>query len=99
MFQLLSSIVIVSGTNVAGILTHYPRTEAQRQAFLETRECVEARLITQRENQQQVRFRNLHKLHFVPIEFRNHWKSQFVFHFDVTLRAFARRSFKILLST
>lgn len=55
LFQLLSSIVVVGGTNVAGALTHHPRELAQRQAFLETRQCVEARLTTQRENQQQVR--------------------------------------------
>jgi len=46
--------VVVGGTNVAGALTHHPRELAQRQAFLETRQCVEARLTTQRENQQQV---------------------------------------------
>ncbi|XP_046419665.1 adenylate cyclase type 6 [Neodiprion virginianus] len=53
--QLLSSLVVVGGTNVAGALTHHPRELAQRQAFLETRQCVEARLTTQRENQQQER--------------------------------------------
>ncbi|KAJ8738072.1 hypothetical protein PYW08_000667 [Mythimna loreyi] len=41
--------------NVAGIMTHHPRELAQRRAFLETRDCVEARLVTQRENQQQER--------------------------------------------
>ncbi|KAG7212622.1 hypothetical protein KM043_012911 [Ampulex compressa] len=55
MAHLLSSIVVVGGTNVAGALTHHPRELAQRQAFLETRQCVEARLTTQRENQQQER--------------------------------------------
>lgn len=39
---------------MAGVLTHQPRELAQRRAFLETRDCVEARLVTQRENQQQV---------------------------------------------
>jgi len=48
--------VVVGGTNVAGALTHHPRELAQRQAFLETRQCVEARLTTQRENQQQVSY-------------------------------------------
>ena len=41
-------------TNLAGVLTHYPSEVAKRQAFMETRQCIEARLITQRENQQQV---------------------------------------------
>ncbi|KAJ8736738.1 hypothetical protein PYW07_000009 [Mythimna separata] len=36
-------------------MTHHPRELAQRRAFLETRDCVEARLVTQRENQQQER--------------------------------------------
>lgn len=52
--QLVSSMVIIGGTNVAGALTHHPRELAQRQAFLETRQCMDARLTTQRENQQQV---------------------------------------------
>jgi hypothetical protein len=41
-------------TNVAGIFTHYPSEIAQRLAFMETRQCIEARLTTQKENQQQV---------------------------------------------
>jgi len=42
-------------TNLAGVLTHYPSEVAKRQAFMETRQCIEARLTTQRENQQQER--------------------------------------------
>lgn len=42
-------------TNIAGVLTHYPSEVAKRQAFMETRQCIEARLTTQRENQQQER--------------------------------------------
>ena len=42
-------------TNLAGIFTHYPCEVAQRQAFIETRQCIEARISIQRENQQQVR--------------------------------------------
>ena len=41
-------------TNLAGVLTHYPSEVAKRQAFMETRQCIEARLTTQKENQQQV---------------------------------------------
>jgi hypothetical protein len=41
-------------TNIAGIFTHYPCEVAQRQAFIETRQCIEARINIQRENQQQV---------------------------------------------
>uniref|UniRef100_A0A4W5KIX4 Adenylate cyclase type 5 n=1 Tax=Hucho hucho TaxID=62062 RepID=A0A4W5KIX4_9TELE len=35
--------------------THYPAEGSQRQAFQETRECIQARLHSQRENQQQER--------------------------------------------
>mgnify|MGYP002052739203 CR=1 FL=1 len=42
-------------TNIAGVLTHYPSEVAKRQAFMGTRQCIEARLTTQRENQQQER--------------------------------------------
>ena len=34
-------------TNIAGVLTHYPSEVAKRQAFMETRQCIEARLTTQ----------------------------------------------------
>ncbi|KAK2168998.1 hypothetical protein NP493_1209g00039 [Ridgeia piscesae] len=53
--QLLANGFIFTCVNVAGIFTHYPTEAAQRQAFLETRRCIEARLITQGENQQQER--------------------------------------------
>nr|CAD7425135.1 unnamed protein product [Timema monikensis] len=51
--RLLSNIILMACTNIAGVFTHYPSELAQRQAFLETRQCIEARLTTQRENQQQ----------------------------------------------
>ena len=54
-FQIHANFVLFLATNIAGILTHYPSEIAQRQAFIETRQCIEARLNTQRENQQQVR--------------------------------------------
>ncbi|PRD28434.1 UNVERIFIED_CONTAM: Adenylate cyclase type 5 [Trichonephila clavipes] len=40
---------------MAGIFSHFPSKTSQRQAFMETRQCVEARLNIQRENQQQER--------------------------------------------
>lgn len=55
LLQVLANVVLLASTNVAGVFTHYPSELAQRQAFLETRQCVEARLTTQRENQQQVK--------------------------------------------
>ncbi|XP_072156105.1 adenylate cyclase type 5 isoform X2 [Bemisia tabaci] len=53
--QFVCAAVIFISTNVAGVMTHYPSETAKRKAFLETRQCVEARLITQRANQQQER--------------------------------------------
>ncbi|XP_055378499.1 uncharacterized protein LOC129610136 isoform X2 [Condylostylus longicornis] len=53
--QIASSIFALFCTNFAGIFTHWPREKAQRKAFIETRQCIEARLKTQRENQQQER--------------------------------------------
>lgn len=55
-FQIVSNFVILLCANLAGVCTHYPREVAQRKAFLETRQCIEARLKIQRENQQQVSF-------------------------------------------
>ncbi|XP_048004366.1 adenylate cyclase type 6-like [Leguminivora glycinivorella] len=53
--QMYCNLVVLMACNVAGVMTHQPRELAQRRAFLETRDCVEARLVTQRENQQQER--------------------------------------------
>lgn len=52
--QLISNVLIFSCTNIVGVCTHYPAEVSQRQAFQETRECIQARLHSQRENQQQV---------------------------------------------
>lgn len=52
--QIMCTAVALLSTNLAGIFTHWPREKAQRKAFIETRQCIEARLRTQRENQQQV---------------------------------------------
>lgn len=53
--QLVSNVLIFSCSNIVGVCTHYPAEGSQRQAFQETRECIQARLHSQRENQQQVR--------------------------------------------
>ncbi|XP_048488772.1 adenylate cyclase type 6 isoform X2 [Plutella xylostella] len=52
---MLCNLTTLIVCNIAGMMTHHPRELAQRRAFLETRDCVQARLITQRENQQQER--------------------------------------------
>ncbi|GLG97950.1 Adenylate cyclase [Gryllus bimaculatus] len=52
--QLACHAVLLLCCNAAGAFTHFPSERARRQAFLETRQCVEARLNTQRENQRQV---------------------------------------------
>ncbi|KAL1491228.1 hypothetical protein ABEB36_011857 [Hypothenemus hampei] len=53
--SVISNFVVLLCANLAGVCTHYPREVAQRKAFLETRQCIEARLKIQRENQQQER--------------------------------------------
>ncbi|XP_022249771.1 adenylate cyclase type 5-like isoform X2 [Limulus polyphemus] len=53
--QLLASSVLYLAINIAGIFSHFPSKTAQRQAFLETRQCIESRLNIQRENQKQER--------------------------------------------
>ncbi|KAL6068871.1 hypothetical protein STEG23_036952 [Scotinomys teguina] len=54
-YKLVSNVLIFSCTNIVGVCTHYPAEVSQRQAFQETRECIQARLHSQRENQQQER--------------------------------------------
>ncbi|XP_076034454.1 adenylate cyclase type 6-like isoform X2 [Oratosquilla oratoria] len=53
--QLVANGVLFLCANVAGLFTHYPGESARRQAFIETRQCIAARIRTQRENQQQER--------------------------------------------
>ncbi|XP_055297190.1 adenylate cyclase type 6 isoform X2 [Sitodiplosis mosellana] len=53
--EIVSTVIALICTNLAGVFTHWPREKAQRKAFIETRQCIEARLRTQRENQQQER--------------------------------------------
>lgn len=53
--QIVANVLLFLCVNIAGIFTHYPSEIARRRAFLETRQCIEARLSTQRENQQQER--------------------------------------------
>lgn len=52
--QIQANFILYLATNIAGVLTHYPSEIAQRQAFMETRQCIQARLTTQKENTQQV---------------------------------------------
>jgi len=54
-YLVLGNILLFICANICGIFTHLPAELAQRQAFLETRGYVEARLNLQRENQEQER--------------------------------------------
>ncbi|KAL7733742.1 hypothetical protein ACLKA6_011472 [Drosophila palustris] len=53
--ELLCTCIALLLANLTGVYTHWPKEKAQRKAFIETRQCIEARLRTQRENQQQER--------------------------------------------
>lgn len=53
--QIGANVVIFLCTNIIGICTHYPAEVSQRQAFQETRGCIQARVHLKRENQQQER--------------------------------------------
>lgn len=55
MLQVIANCFVFLCVNIAGIFTHYPTEASQRQVFLETRKCIETRLTTQRENQEQER--------------------------------------------
>ncbi|KAK3741379.1 hypothetical protein RRG08_034424 [Elysia crispata] len=50
-----SNILIYVSTNIIGIFFHYPMEAQQREAFLETRNCITVRLNTQKENEKQER--------------------------------------------
>ncbi|CAG7828885.1 unnamed protein product [Allacma fusca] len=53
--QAAGEVIDLLAANLSGLFTNYPAEESSRRAFLETRACVNARLQTQRENQQQER--------------------------------------------
>ncbi|XP_032218339.2 adenylate cyclase type 5 [Nematostella vectensis] len=52
---LVGNLLLFICANITGVFTHYPTEISQRQAFLETRRCIEARLTIQKENQNQER--------------------------------------------
>lgn len=54
LLQVVAQVVLFMCMNTAGIFISYLSDRAQRQAFLETRRCVEARLRLETENQRQV---------------------------------------------
>lgn len=47
-------MVVFMATNIAGVCTRFAAEVGQRKAFAETRDCIEARIKTQKENDQQV---------------------------------------------
>ncbi|RUS80899.1 hypothetical protein EGW08_011335 [Elysia chlorotica] len=53
--EFLSNIMIYVATNIIGIFFHYPMEAQQREAFLETRNCISVRLNTSKENEKQER--------------------------------------------
>lgn len=53
--EVAADFFIFLGANAAGICTRFSAEVAQRKAFAETRDCIEARIKTQKENQQQER--------------------------------------------
>ncbi|XP_036406201.1 adenylate cyclase type 8-like [Megalops cyprinoides] len=53
--KVLAKGLLYMGMNTAGLFIHYLSDRAQRQAFLETRRCVEGRVKLERENQRQER--------------------------------------------
>uniref|UniRef100_A0A8C2DP48 adenylate cyclase n=1 Tax=Cyprinus carpio TaxID=7962 RepID=A0A8C2DP48_CYPCA len=55
LINLLAKGLLYMGMNTAGLFIHYLSDRAQRQAFLETRRCIEGRVKMERENQRQER--------------------------------------------
>nr|XP_015207213.1 PREDICTED: adenylate cyclase type 8-like isoform X1 [Lepisosteus oculatus] len=53
--KVLAKGLLYMGMNTAGLFVHYLSDRAQRQAFLETRRCIEGRIQLEQENQRQER--------------------------------------------
>ncbi|XP_077989853.1 adenylate cyclase type 8-like [Glandiceps talaboti] len=69
--QWVSNILLLLCTNFAGLYTNYLSDRTLRQAFLETRRCIEARLKLQKENENQQRLLLSVLPKFVAIEMIN----------------------------
>uniref|UniRef100_A0A673ZWK7 adenylate cyclase n=1 Tax=Salmo trutta TaxID=8032 RepID=A0A673ZWK7_SALTR len=64
----LAKGLLYLGMNTAGLFIHYLSDHTQRQAFLETRRCIEGRVRLERENQRQERLVNSIIPRFVALE-------------------------------
>ncbi|TRY86930.1 hypothetical protein DNTS_002200 [Danionella cerebrum] len=53
--KILAKALLYTSMNVAGLFIHYLTDRSQRQAFLETRRCIEGRMKLETENQRQER--------------------------------------------
>uniref|UniRef100_A0A671N4M5 adenylate cyclase n=1 Tax=Sinocyclocheilus anshuiensis TaxID=1608454 RepID=A0A671N4M5_9TELE len=53
--EILAKALLYTSMNVAGLFIHYLTDRSQRQAFLETRRCIEGRMKLETENQRQER--------------------------------------------
>ncbi|XP_016411952.1 adenylate cyclase type 8-like isoform X3 [Sinocyclocheilus rhinocerous] len=53
--KILAKALLYTSMNVAGLFIHYLTDQSQRQAFLETRRCIEGRMKLETENQRQER--------------------------------------------
>ncbi|XP_029568592.1 adenylate cyclase type 8 isoform X2 [Salmo trutta] len=66
--KVLAKGLLYLGMNTAGLFIHYLSDHTQRQAFLETRRCIEGRVRLERENQRQERLVNSIIPRFVALE-------------------------------
>uniref|UniRef100_A0A673ZX11 Adenylate cyclase type 8 n=1 Tax=Salmo trutta TaxID=8032 RepID=A0A673ZX11_SALTR len=66
--HVLAKGLLYLGMNTAGLFIHYLSDHTQRQAFLETRRCIEGRVRLERENQRQERLVNSIIPRFVALE-------------------------------
>lgn len=55
LFQLISNSLVFLAVNIVGLLVHNLMEHAQRKAFLDTRNCIAARLEMEDENEKLVR--------------------------------------------
>ena len=54
MFQVTANLIIFAAVNIAGVYIHDRSEHAQRKAFLDTRNCIAARLDMEDENERLV---------------------------------------------
>ena len=58
-FQMVANVILLLTANILGLTSFYLEDRQQRTAFLETKQCLEMKLVIEEQSAEQVIFTNL----------------------------------------